>query len=222
VCCINTLLSDVATDNGMCVQEVAATAQDWQQLGEALSTTPATPLGSAEAPANGQSEGSPALQQAPAPQAERRAAKQVPATEGSPASEAPTASEGPTASASLPTAAAADTTAEARSTSTAGAQLFTAEVAAGTDKAAAQATTGSLLGKDPTLPTSAQVRFLEIPVIAVALISISCYYLVDLCWLHLLSAGHSLRVCWMMLPFSCFHDPGIVPCCTLCFWPKVR
>jgi hypothetical protein len=137
-----------ATDNGARVQEVAATAHEWQQLGEALSATPASPVGSAEAPANVQSEGSLALQQAPAPQVERRAAKQVPATEG------------PSAFASLPTAPAAVTTAEARSTTTAEA---TAEVAAGTNKAAAQATTGGLLGSDLTLlgPTHAQVCFFE-------------------------------------------------------------
>ncbi|KAA6426479.1 MAG: hypothetical protein FRX49_03590 [Trebouxia sp. A1-2] len=72
-------------------QEVAATAHDWQQLGEALSTTAASPVGSAEPSANGQSEGSLAfLLQAPARKAECWAAKQVPATEG------PAASEGPT------------------------------------------------------------------------------------------------------------------------------
>ena len=138
-----------ATDNGMSVQEVAATAHEWQQLGEALSTTPATPLGSAEPPANEQPEGSLALLQAPAPKAEREAPKQVPFNEGS------------IAFASLPIAAAADTIAEARSTTIAEA---TAEVAAGTDNAAAQATTGGLLRVDSTLSRSAhvQVRFLEI------------------------------------------------------------
>ncbi len=160
------------TDNRLSVQEVAAIAQDLQQLGEAFSTTPATPVGSAEPPANGQPEGSLALLQAPAPEAKSWSAKQVPATEGSPASEAPTAPEGPTASASLPTAAAADTTAEAKSTSTAEAKLPTAEVAADANKAADQATTGSLLGLDPA---HAQVCFLESAVIAVALIAISCH-----------------------------------------------
>ena len=101
VCCKNTLLSDVAkvTDNGVCVQEVAANAHEWQQLGEALSTTPAPPVGSAEPPANGQPEGSLALLQAPAPQV----ATQIPATQAV------------TASGSFP--AAADTT---ESTTTAG------------------------------------------------------------------------------------------------------
>ena len=111
------LLSDTAIHNGVCVQEVAATAHEWQ-LGEALSTTPATPQGSAEAPANGQpeapangqpeapangqSEGSLALLQAPAPQIPT----QIPATQGA------------TASASAPQfPAAADTT---ESTTTAG------------------------------------------------------------------------------------------------------
>jgi len=65
VCCKNTLLSDIATDNGVSMQEVAASAHDWQQLGEALSIRTASPEGSAEAPANGQSEGSLALLQAP-------------------------------------------------------------------------------------------------------------------------------------------------------------
>lgn len=116
-----------ATDKRVSVQEVPATVHDWQQLGEALTIRAASPVGSAEPPANGQSEGSLAFLHAPAPKAEPWAAKQVPATEG------------PTASASLPTAATADTTAEARSTTTAGAKLPTAEVAAGTDKAAAEA-----------------------------------------------------------------------------------
>ncbi len=133
-CCKNTLLGDVATENGVSVQKAVATAHDWQQLGEALTMTAATPEGPAEPSANGQSEGSLALLQAPAPQV----ASEHPRS----ASEGPTATEGPTASASLPTAAAADTTAEARSTSTAGAQLPSAEVAAGTGKAAAQVTTG--------------------------------------------------------------------------------
>ena len=123
-CCKNTLLSDVAIDNGVALQEVAATAHDWQQPGEASATTAASPEGSAEPPANGQSEGSLGLLQAPAAQV----AMQIPATEAV------------TASGSF--LATADTTAEARSTSTAGAKLPTAEVAAGTDKAAAQATAG--------------------------------------------------------------------------------
>ena len=114
---MNMLLSDTAIHNGVCVQEVAATAHE-RQLGEALSTTPATPQGSAEAPANGQpeapangqpeapangqSEGSLALLQAPAPQIPM----QIPATQGA------------TASASAPQfPAAADTT---ESTTTAG------------------------------------------------------------------------------------------------------
>ncbi len=178
-----------ATDNKVCAQDMAATAHEWQQLGEALSTTPATPVGSAEPPANGQPEDSLALQQAPAPKAKSWAAKQVPSAEGSPASEGRTASDGTTASARLPTAAAADTTAEAKSTSSAEAKLPTAVVAADADKAADQATTGSLLGLDPA---HAQVCFLESAVIAVALIAISCYNLVDVCWLCMLSAGRSL------------------------------
>ena len=40
-----------AADNGVSVQELAATANEWQQLGEALSTTPATAQGSADPPA---------------------------------------------------------------------------------------------------------------------------------------------------------------------------
>ena len=69
----------------------------------------------------------------------------------------------PTASASLPTAAAADTTAEARSTTSAGGKLPNAEVAAGTDVAAAQAIAGGLLELDASLPGSAhaQVHFFE-------------------------------------------------------------
>lgn len=136
------LLGDVATvtDNEVGVQDVAATAHNWQQLGEALTIRTASPEGPAEPSANGQPEGSLAVLQAPTPQ--------VTSEHPRSASEGPTASDGITASASLPivasllTAAAADTTAEAKSTTTAAAQLPTAEVAADTAKAAVQATTG--------------------------------------------------------------------------------
>jgi len=52
------------------VQEVAATAHEWQRLEEALSATAATPVGLAEPSTNGQPEGSLASLQAPALEAE--------------------------------------------------------------------------------------------------------------------------------------------------------
>ena len=64
------LLGDVATvtDNEVGVQDVAATAHNWQQLGKALTIRTASPEGPAEPSANGQPEGSLALLQAPTPQ----------------------------------------------------------------------------------------------------------------------------------------------------------